>query len=231
MKKLLLTLTVLTGIALCPQSAQAQQSDFQGWFAYFANIGVDPERKWIVTLEEQARQGDYWQRFNQNIVRPTVSYQVTKQFSAGVGYAWAPLFFNTDYHRTYRDENRTFLQLAYTHQLWGIDWYHRFRQEQRFIADTDGAVSNRGRYLIKGSYPLSEDKTFGIAAYNEIFVNYNSVPNGPTGGYDQDRIFIGPYWRIDNARYEVGFVEQHTQRFGLEARWAQVIMFFAQYDY
>jgi len=126
MRKLLLTLTVLTGIALCPRSAQAQQSDFQGWFAYVANIGVDPERKWILTLEEQARQGDYWQRFNQNIVRSTMSYQFTKQFSAGVGYAWAPLFFNTDYHRTYRDENRTFLQLAYTDRLWGIDWFTAF---------------------------------------------------------------------------------------------------------
>ena len=84
---------------------------------------------------------------------------------------------------------------------------------------------------MKGSFSLSDDGNFGITASNEIFVNYNSVPNGPTGGYDQDRIFIGPYWKAGNARYEVGYLEQHTQRFGLEARWAQVFAFLASYDY
>ena len=72
---------------LSGQARQAWQSGLQAASA-------------TLTGEEQARQGDYWQRFNQNIVRPTMSYQFTKQFSAGVGYAWAPLFFNTDYHRT-----------------------------------------------------------------------------------------------------------------------------------
>lgn len=223
--------SILLTLIVASRAVQAQQSDFEGWFQYLANIGLDEERDWILTLEEQAQLGDDWKRLSTNILRTMVNYNWTEQFSTGGGYMWGPMFYNSQYHRIDRDENRTFVQLMYRHDLWDVQWIHRFRQEQRFIEDTRGAVSNRGRYMIRGSYGLSDDKNFGLTAYNELYINYNGVYNGPTGGYDQDRLFFGPYWRVDNARYEVGFLEQHTQRFGLEPRWAQVLMFMASFDY
>ena len=214
-----------------PSDTHAQQTDFEGWFSYVANVGIEPERKWVLTLEEQPRQGDNWRRLNTNILRLVLSRAGPGGSTFGVGYLWGPMFYNSEYHRTYRDENRTFLQATYVHHLDDVLVQHRFRQEQRFIQDTQGAVSNRARYLIRASYPLVYDGSFGIAAFNEIFVNFNSVPNGPTGGYDQDRIFIGPFWKVGNARYDVGFLEQHTQRFGLEPRWAQVFVVSVSVDY
>lgn len=232
MRKSLLTLIAIISSALfAPSSANAQQTDFEGWAQYLANIGLDKDRTWVWTIEEQPRIGDDWRRLNTNMVRTFMTYNVDKHFGVSLGYLWGPQFYNSHYYHIYRDENRTFLQLSYKHDLWGMAWVHRYRQEQRFIENTAGSVSNRARYLIRGSYPLSEDKNFGLTGYNEIFVNFNSVYNGPTGGYDQDRLFFGPYWKVDNARYEVGFLEQHTQRFGLESRWAQVIMFMASFDY
>ena len=231
MRALLYLCSLLLTLAVCPSPARAQQTDFEGWFQYLSHIGLDEERTWVLTLEEQPRIGDDWRRLNTNIMRTIINYNWTNQFSTGVGYMWGPMFYNSHYYHIYRDENRTFIQLLYKYDQWGIQWVHRFRQEQRFIENTAGSVSNRGRYLIRASYPLSDDKNFGLTGYNEIFINYNSVYNGPTGGYDQDRMFFGPYWKVDNARYEVGFLEQHTQRFGLEPRWAQVLMFMASFDY
>lgn len=214
-----------------PLRADAQQTDFEGWFQYLANIGIDEKRKWVLTLEEQPRIGDDWQRLNTNIIRPIINYNVNQRFSVAVGYLWGPTFYNSHYQRTYRDENRTFVQLSYKHNGYGLEWVHRFRQEQRFIENTAGSVSNRSRYMLRVNYPISDDKNFGMTALNEIFVNENGVYNGPKGGYDQDRAFIGPYWKVDNARYEVGFLEQQSARFGGEPRWAQVLFFMAAYEY
>lgn len=218
-------------VMVVPSVSHAQQTDFEGWFQYLANIGLDDDRKWVLTLEEQPRLGDDWHKLGQNLLRPIVNYNVNLNFSVAVGYAWTPYFYNAQYQTAYRDENRTFLQLAYKHNLWGLEWVHRLRQEQRFIENTAGSVANRTRYLVRANYPLSEDKNFGLTGYNEIFVNENGVYNGPKGGYDQDRLFFGPYMKIRNARYEVGFLEQQLARFGSEPRWAQVIMFMAAFEY
>ena len=231
MRHLAVALAAWALVTFSLSSSYAQQTDFEGWFQYLVNIGIDEKRAWVVTLEEQPRLADDWRRLNTNIIRGFVSYNWTPQFSTGMGYLWGPQFLNSRYYHVYRDENRTFVQLQYKHQKWGLDWVHRYRQEQRFIENTDGSVSNRARYLLRGSYPLSADKNFGLTGYNEIFINFNSVHNGPTGGYDQDRLFFGPYLKVANARYELGFLEQHTQKFGLEPRWAQVIAFSAAFDY
>jgi len=54
-------------------------------------------------------------------------------------------------------------------------------------------------------------------------VNFNSVQDGPWSGYDRDRFFFGPYWKIDNVRYEFGYLGEHLKRFGNDERWANVI--------
>lgn len=231
MRRFLQLLVLILPIVAVSSPARAQQTDFEGWFQFVTNVGLDPDRSWVWTLEDQPRLGDDWKKLNTNIIRTYVTYNIDRNFGVSIGYLWGPTFYNSKYQSVYRDENRTFLQLGYKHDGGGIWWYHRYRQEQRFIENTDGAVSNRARYLLRGSYPLAADEKWGLTGYNEIFVNFNGVPNGPTGGYDQDRIFFGPYLIVDNARYEVGFLEQHTQRFGLEPRWAQVLMFMVSVDY
>lgn len=231
MRQKLFALVLVCMSFLQPLSARAQQTDFEGWFQFIGNVRLDDEEKWIWTFEEQPRLGDDWKKLQTNIIRNMVSYNFSKQFSAGVGYYWGPTFYNSHYQSVYRDENRTFVQLLYRHDRWGMQWLHRFRQEQRFIENTDGAVSNRSRYMLRGSYPIAEDKSWGLTGYNEIFVNENGVPNGPKGGYDQDRVFFGPYMKVGRTRYEVGYLEQQIQRFGSAPRWAQVLVFAMSVDF
>ena len=95
---------------------------------------------------------------------------------------------------------------------------------------TDG-VSNRFRYLLKGSYALTEDDNFGITGYDELFVTLNSVEGGPSAGYDRNRFFIGPYWVAENARYEVGYLGEHARSFGSDERYISALMIFANFNF
>ena len=146
------------------------------------------------------------------------------------GYAWTPILYNAQYHRTYIDENRLWQQISFRHDLFNISWQHRVRQEQRFIVGSH-PTSNRTRYQIRGSYGLSNDGNFGVTGFNEIMVNLNSADPQPYGGFDRDRIFLGPYFVANSHRYEFGYLGEYLKRFGDEPRWANVIVFHAIFNF
>jgi hypothetical protein len=209
---------------------RAVPTDFQDWTLLTAHVKLDEAKKYQLYFEVQPRVGDNWQRMERLLIRPALVYNVNPNLGLYLGYAWTPLFMDSQYHRDYRDESRIWQQILYKHSFVGMQWQHRLRQEQRFIERADG-VSNRFRYLLKGSYALSEDGNFGIAGYDEIFVTYNSVDEGPWSGYDRDRFFVGPYWIVDNARYEVGYLGEHAKRFGSDERYISALMVFASFNF
>jgi hypothetical protein len=156
------------------------------------------------------------------LVRAALVYRANPALSLFGGYAWFPTFYDSDYHRTYRDEQRLWQQALFTHELWHISWQHRLRQEQRWIEHTDGVV-NRSRYLLRSTIPLTIDRRFGITAFDECMVNLNGVNGGPGRGYDRNRIFAGPYWEYGTAHFEVGYLGEHSKRFGDDARWVSAL--------
>lgn len=205
-----------------PQCATAHPYDFEGWFSTNAHIALDDDKTYHMYLEAQPRQGNNFKRFGLFQGRVAINYNISRAVGLYVGYAWVPTFFDANYHRTYRDEQRVWQQVTYRHELLGIQWQHRFRQEQRMIMHTKG-VSHRTRYLLKGSYPLLSDSSFGLTSFNEIMFNLNQVENGPWTGYDRNRFFVGPYWQRGHGRYEVGYLGEHAKRFGTDERWAHVL--------
>lgn len=210
--------------------AAAHPHDFEGWIVTSTHIALDEQKRYQVYMEGQPRVGDNWRRAATFQGRFALNYNIDKSLGFYLGYAWTPAFYDADYHRDYRDEHRIWQQITYRHDLAGLQWQHRFRQEQRFIARTD-EVANRGRYQLRGSYGLTEKKNFGLTGYDEFMFHYNNVQNGPWDGYDRNRLFFGPYWQVDNARYEVGYLGDHLKRFGSDERWAHVILVSASYDF
>jgi hypothetical protein len=170
-----------------------------------------------------------WQRATTFQTRAALNYNFDRNLRLHAGYAWTPLFINSQRHRDFRDEQRLWQQLLYAHDFGGIQWQHRVRQEQRFIARTDGTVY-RSRYLLRGSYALSSDRSVGLTAYEEVMVNLSSVTGGPRGGYDRNRVFMGPFWQIGNARFEVGYLGDHVKRFGNDSLWIHAIAAFTSFD-
>lgn len=229
-RKLTRALLVALSLIVVSKQAAAHPQDFEGWFVTSSHISLEETKTYQVYLEGQPRIGNDWRRAATFQGRAALVYNVDKSLGFYAGYAWTPSFYDSKYHRDYRDEQRIWQQVIYRHELFGIQWQHRLREEQRFIMRTNG-VSNRTRYLLRGSYALTEKKDFGLTGYDELMVNLNGVNNGPWAGYDRNRIFFGPYWQIDNARYEVGYLGEHLKRFGSDERWAHALLVSASFNF
>lgn len=216
------TLTVITFVCVTTRAARAIPTDFEGWFTATSLTSLDEQKKYQLYMELQPRLGDDWHRLALMVVRPAIVFNPTNDLGLYLGYAWVPKFYDQEYHKDYRDEQRLWEQILYKHSSFGLSWSHRLRQEQRNMVGADG-VSNRTRYLVRGSYPLNRGELLGLTTYSETFVNLNGVTGGPSGGFEQNRFFIGPYWESTNARYEIGYLGAYDRRFGDEDRWVNAL--------
>jgi len=153
--------TILAFSFVATHSAVAQRSDLQSWTQVTATVNLDTQKRWFAYVEAQPRVGDNVSRLERLLIRPALGYNLTDKIALFLGYAWTPTFVNTSYDGDFRNENRIWQQLLYKHDLWGLQWQHRLRQEQRIIEDA-GQTSNRTRYLVRGSYALNSDGAFGL---------------------------------------------------------------------
>lgn len=188
----------------------AESSDFQSWAQLITTVKLNQD--FFAYMEAQPRLGDDSSRLERLLIRPAMGYNINPNIALFLGYAWTPTFMNNQYQENFRNENRIWQQILVKDSRWGLDWQHRIRQEQRIIEDA-GGPSNRTRYLLRGSYALSDSGQYGLTGYNEIFVTLNSQHNGPQGGFDRDRFFFGPYFKQGPGRYEIGYLGEYAQRF------------------
>ena len=205
---LLFATLAMGGIPLT--KTHAESSDFQSWAQLITQVELNQD--FFAYMEAQSRIGDDSSRLERLLIRPAMGYNINPNIAVFLGYAWTPTFMNNQYQDNFRNENRIWQQILVKDSRWGIDWQHRLRQEQRMIEDA-GGPSNRTRYLLRGSYALSDSGHYGLTGYNEIFVTLNSEYNGPQGGFDRDRFFFGPYFKQGPGRYEIGYVGEYAQRF------------------
>jgi hypothetical protein len=211
-------------------ASHSQQTDFQSWTLVTATVNIDPDKKFFAYMEAQPRIGDDISRLERLLIRPAVGYNLNRNLALTLGYAWTPTFSNAAYEGDFRNENRIWQQLLYIHDLWGLKWQHRLRQEQRIIEDAS-STSNRTRYLLRGSYGLASDSSYGLTGYNEIFVTENGTHKGPRGGFDRDRFFFGPCQVSGPGRYEIGYLGEYALQFGKDSRMINAIMLSAQYTF
>lgn len=230
MKYVLSSILLLVLSAWVTHPAHGHPHDFQGWAVANAHISLDTEKRYQFFLEGQPRVGNNWQRAATFQANGALVYNWDRNLGIYAGYGWTPQLFDAQYHRDFRDEHRIWQQIVYRHELFGLQWLHRIREEQRFQMRTSGVI-NRFRYLLKGSYPLSSDDDFGMTGFDEVMINLNGVQGGAWDGYDRNRLFIGPYWKVGPARYEVGYLGEHLKRFGSDERWAHALVVIALYNF
>ena len=230
MDKTIYTLITLVFYLCGAQVTSAQRTDFQSWTLVTAQTTLDSDKRWLLYTEAQPRVGDDISRLERLLLRPALGYNVSKSTTIYLGYAWTPTFYDTHYNEDFRNEQRLWQQILYKHDWLGLAWQHRLRQEQRFIEDAS-STSNRTRYLLRGSYQLSESYDAGLTGYNELFVTENSVHKGPRTGFDRDRFFFGPYIVAGKGRYEVGYLGEYGKRFGNNDRMINAVMVAANYNF
>lgn len=202
-------------------AADHTESNQNLWLNY---VGDHPfgDSRWGLHLESQFRRADYGEHWQQLLLRPGINYTISPSITLSAGYGYV------DTH-PYGDipapadfpEHRLYEQVTYTHKALGLEWQHRLRLEQRRIGEVAPATGdvvnwryeNRVRYMARTTIPLSNDKKWYLALWDELFFNFGS--NVSMNYFDQNRAFIGIGRKLtDHTKLEVGFMEQTVQRRG-----------------
>ncbi len=181
--------------------------DGQVWFPIYNNIFFPRNfRGWV---EVNPRFGDDFSEIDQLLLRPAIGYQISRTLSVWQGYAWI-----TNYRPDFRDEHRLYQQLSYRESFSHFRVFSRTRLEERFIRDAVGTAL-RAREMVRLDFPFGEKQDWSWVVYDEIFVNLNSIRNGPESGIDQNRLFVGINRKLsDNLRVDFGYQNQFINTVG-----------------
>ncbi len=192
-----------------PSSSQNGRLDhaFQMWTPVYIDVPISKNKKTRGYFEANPRMGDNLNGVDQLLLRSALGYRFTPKLSGYLGHVWVGNF-----QPEFLKENRVFQQLGFGHVIRKrLQVLHRARLEERFIQNTDGECSMRARYMLRFALPLKE--RFYAVVSDELFVNLNTVPNGPLRGIDQNRIYAGIGRQMNNKmRLEVGYQQQYVNR-------------------
>lgn len=186
-------------IFFCQLSSHAVPNDVQSWNAIVLEVPIN--KKFNFYLDVQPRIGDDVTQLSQLVVRPAIHYKLNDHVMIGQGFSWQP-------HVTpvFINENRPYQDIIYRKGFKKFSLTLRARTEERMISGTSG-VSIRQRFLTRFNIPMGDKKKWGWVAANELFVNLNSLPIGPKGGLNQERVYLAVYRHLnENMTLEFGYM-------------------------
>ena len=204
-----------------PQSVTAQRQTYTNtgaWFVFSADVAIN--EKWSVLFDASARRSGPVDEAMANFVRGGLAYEITDHVRVGAGANWSRSYpYGEIPSATTTDERRIWEQIQIGHSVGRLDLSHRYRLEQRFRgrwrSSDDNTIdswerSNRFRYQVKGTLPLSGDDIEPGEAYvsaaNEIFIGIGGKVQNNI--FDQDRATVSFGYRMTrNWRVEAGFLE------------------------
>lgn len=196
--RLLAALCLAAGLCV-PRPAEAADTDWQDWTLFI--VQGDFSKRWRGYFEVQPRLGDDMSRLERLIVRPAIGYRLRDNVSVWAGYGWTPLV-SPDFDH----EHRAFQQLLVESKVGEAGLTNRTRLEQRVIDGVDG-TSLRLRHQVRLAQPLDKQKRWAFILYDELFWNLNSTTNGPESGFDQNRIFAGINYTVNQQlQLETGYL-------------------------
>lgn len=199
----LAALAVFCTVCSC-SPAFAVDGDLQLWTPI--TLDVPLHNKVRAYFEVTPRVGQNISTIRQLVLRPSLEYRVREGFSVFTGYGWLTTYTDTDVLH----ENRVWEQLLFNKDIKRLSVINRSRLEQRFFSDSD-ETGVRARHLVKLNQSLVR-KIYATAS-NELFVNLNSVKDGPQRGIDQNRFFAGIGLKATKqARVEFGYQYQYVNR-------------------
>jgi hypothetical protein len=208
-----------------PYRAQTQKeivSQKHGWAMYFGNHRLTD--KWGIHTEYQWRRADYFDRWQQSLLRLGVDYYAKNGEQYTLGYGWIRSYQYGDQPIAHNlNEHRIWQQFIVKGNLGRVDLHHRYRLEQRFIENwvkdpqevfnQEGYVfRNRVRYRFMATVPLSKkeltDNTLFLAVYDEPFLGFGKGIQKNI--LDQNRLYVAFGWRFNkNVNVQLGYLNQY----------------------
>jgi len=203
-------------LALLATSTPAQDlnHDVGAWFAAAGQGSIESggeKTRWRWWFDAHARFLDGSEGVDQSIVRPGFGYDLSKRSTLWLGYGW---IYSDPAGTDAYDEHRIWQQYTWAKDYAANNFFLRSRLEQRFL-ETGDDVGWRFRQFFKVSYPFSFEPRLTLAAYEEVFVNFNDTDWGAEAGFDQNRLFAGLGWTLDrekHVRVELGYLNQFIHR-------------------
>ena len=213
--RIIIILALLFSVSTGSLAQEVDQDQLGAWYMYFFNKKFGDSRFGL--------QGDYQFRFwnagsdlEQILLRTGATYRPENaDILFTLGYANITTGEYGDSDATI-NENRMY-QEALIPQKIGARFIltHRFRYEQRWVADQD--FRTRYRYNIFVNVPFNntslEKGTLYLALYNEIFINgQRDIGEGRSVEYfDRNRTYLGLGFGLrDNLRAQLGWMKQTT---------------------
>ncbi len=197
------TVIFLSSLFWLDPARAATTQEAQVWLPVYLTAPLGEKMIGYFELNPRIGIADSDGEFDQLLVRPALGYQLTKTISLWLGYAWV-----TNYRPEFRSEQRIYQQLLYVKRFSRFSLVSRSRLEERIIQDAEG-TGVRIRSMLRVNLPLDTAKLWAFVLYDEPFFNLTTVGNGPAGGFDQNRLFVGFNRRIsDQIRIDLGYQNQ-----------------------
>lgn len=205
---------LLFGLGNFSVYAESAKEDLQAWGNVTAITALErysPDLTNVkLWLEGQGRFGDDVSQFSQGILRIGLGYSVFDNLSFWLGYGWIP---NEPVGPSEAfDEHRIWQQMLWTEKISDGNFMSRSRLEQRFDERGDD-VGWRFRQFFKYYRPTSLSPKLSWVLWDEVFVDINKPDWKADNGFDQNRIFAGLGYQLDNnIRTEFGYINQYIRK-------------------
>lgn len=193
------------------------------WVMYSGNHRLTDS--WGIHTEYQWRRNDFFQNWQQSLMRIGVDYYGKNGAQYTLGYGWIETFPYGDQPiaKAY-NEHRIWQQLILKSKTKRIDFQHRYRLEQRFLENWKGTSAEnfildgflfrqRVRYRFLANLPLNHpemsDNTLFLSIYDEVFLGFGDGIGKNV--LDQNRLFAALGWRFNsNLNVQVGYLNQYV---------------------
>lgn len=211
----LLLLIFLTCAITHKSSAQINEDQLGAWYMLFFDAKLK-DKQFGVQGDIQYRNWNIAGDLEQLLIRGGLTYRPKKaNMKLTLGFANITTGeFGTG--KSTSNENRVYQEALIPHKI-GDRVYlnHRFRYEQRFVANQD--FRTRYRYNLFVNVPLNHSKivenTVYLALYNELFINgQRNIGNGnQVEIFDRNRLYLGAGYAIKkNLKVQLGIMNQTT---------------------
>lgn len=180
-------------------------TDIQSWNALALSGDASNNGKWQFWFDGHLRFKDDASRLGVSIIRPGFGYKFSDDFALWLGVARVTIDSNSGLIH----EDRIWQQSTYSlNKFMGGSLSGRSRLEQRFRHDEGDDTGYRFRQFIRWSKPLTENWSFVI--WDEIFFGFNNTDWGQASGFDQNRLYIGPAFQLNQKwRIEMGYMHNY----------------------
>ncbi len=207
----------ILALLFAQNSNATTQGDFQTWFnaTVMGNFKKKDHARsrFKYWLENQERFGESTTHLTQLLLRPGVGYELTKDLSIWLGYAW--IYTGKPLTTSPYEEDRIWQQLLWVKKFARFTFTSRTRTEQRFLENAP-KTAYRFRQLLKFAIPMKHHPTWSWVFSDEIFIHKNNFIGRPNRGFDQNRAFAGLGYRFNTQIVgEFGYMNQYIRRVGV----------------